>query len=188
MATQADFGWELPDLSDVADGPDAFLQFADDIAATIKDRGLTSYTPSWTSQGSQQPANPASRFGIYRIDHGLCTFNAKLVFGVTTLVGSGALQVGIPVPALNTVQHLVQCMLWTPSASAIWYGPGFIDSATNYQSVQPEFPVQNDRSDMLPWASIGGFLGRQTPYVPSNNGYPVMAGGYITIQGQYFVA
>lgn len=190
MATQADFGWELPDLSDVADGPDAFLQFADDIAATVKDRGLTSYTPSWTSEGSAQPSNTLRREGFYRIDNGICTFNAHLFFGPNTNGGSGNLQIGLPVPANSAIstQHL-SAHLWTPAATAVWHGPAFIDFASNWIRARPFFAVNNTRSDMLGWASTGGFLGLSIPTIPANPGsYSVMNGGDFSIHGSYFIA
>lgn len=192
MAQQTDFLWEIPDLSDIADGPEAFTLFADDIAATIKDRTLTAYTPIWVSDGATQPANTLKREGFYRIDNGICTFNAHLYFGPSTSGGSGRLSIGLPVPANTSIasQHF-SAHLWTPSASAVWHGMAFIDVVTNFQRARPYFPVNNARSDMLQWASQGGDFNLPAPFVSSNSGNgnsSVMSGGDISIHGSYFVA
>lgn len=189
MATQADFGWELPDMSDIADGPDAFLQFADDIAGTLKDRTLTTYTPSWTSAGAQQPAGTSLRQGHYRVDNGICTFAAHLYFGPGTIGGSGKLSIGIPVPAASVIAtQQLNCHLWTPNASAVWHGVAFIDSQSGWTSARPYFPVNNARSDMLQWAHTAGDFGLSVPTVGSAPGYNVMNGGDVTLNGSYFVA
>jgi len=190
MATQADFGWELPDLSDVADGPDAFLQFADDIAATVKDRALISYTPSWNSAGAQQPSGTASRQGFYRVDNGICTFSAHLYFGPSTIGGSGKLSIGLPVPATSAIStQTVDTHLWTPSASAVWHGVGFIDVQSGWTTARPYFPVNNSRSDMLQWAHTAGDFGLAIPTITGAvGGFNVMNGGDITLNGSYFVA
>jgi hypothetical protein len=190
MATQADFGWELPDLSDIADGPDAFLQFADDVAGTIKDRAFTSYTPGWFSEGSTQPSNPATRTGFYRVHNGLCHFIVNLHFGAGTNGGTGALSVGLPLPATSVVGYQqIACYLWTPQASAVWLGHGVVDGVHNYTRIRPYFPVSNSRSDTLQWASSNGFLGLSVPSVPVNPGNSsVQNGGDFHAQGTYFIA
>jgi hypothetical protein len=189
MAQQSDFLWELPDLSDIADGPDAFLQFADGIAGTIKDRSLSSYTPLWSSDGAAQPVNTSKREGFYRIDHGVCTFNAHLFFGPSTNGGSGRLFIGLPVPGSSsiTTQH-ISAHLWTPTASAVWHGAAYIDTPSR-NVARPYFPVNNARSDMLQWASALGDFGLSVPQIPSNpGGWSVMNGGDIALHGSYFVA
>jgi hypothetical protein len=190
MATQGTYGWELPDLSDVADGPDAFQQFADDVATTIGDRVLATYTPSWVSEGPAQPTNPSKREGFYRIDNGVCTFAVHLYFGASTSGGTGKLSIGLPVPATSVISsQQVMSHLWTPSANAVWHGPAFIDSATNWLRARPYFPVNNARSDMFAWASGAGDFGLPIPTIPSNPGsWNVMNGGDITLNGSYFIA
>jgi hypothetical protein len=190
MATEARYGWELPDLADVADGPDAFLQFANDVSDTISNTTVQTYTPSWTSLTSGgNPFGVATRSGHYRMLNKVVDFVARLTFGSGTSGGLGELMVGLPVPANSSTQYVVNCILWTPSSGGTWLGYGAIDQQSGFTNMRPQFPINNARSDMSGWASTGGILGLSIPTVPSNpGGYSVMNGGYFTAHGRYFAA
>ena len=91
MATSPKYGWRLPDLGDVADGPAAFSALAVDAENTIADKTVPTYTPTWTAAGTSQPTNPQSRGGWYRVQNGICDFAAQILFSSSTTGGTGDL-------------------------------------------------------------------------------------------------
>lgn len=186
MATEARYGWELPDLADVADAPGAFLEFANDVSDTIADSIYTSYTPVWVSDVGNNPINPSARVGLYKMRNKIVDFYVAISFGASTLGGSGALEVGLPTAANSGfAQQIANCMLWTPGAGVVWNGPGTIDSSTAFSRVRPHFPIDATRSDMAPWASTAGLAGLSIPNLPGSS---IQNGGRIIVQGSYFAA
>lgn len=139
MATQADFGWEIPDLSDIADGPAAFTEFANGIAGTLKNAALQTYTPGWASNGSVQPGSTASREGVYAVRNGWCDIYIRLAFGAGTSGGTGILNTTLPIaPAAGVSHALLTCYLYTPGIG--WF-TGFASATPNDIRCYPFFPV-----------------------------------------------
>lgn len=198
MAVQGTFGWELPDLSDIADGPDAFLQFADDVAATISDGTWQTYSPSWNTVPGQiypgaptttTPSGIATRDGYYTLRNKTCDFMVELTFGSSVYGAYGALSVGLPVAAstLHTYQQFVQCSLSTPSTGTTWVGPAYIDAGATV--CRPYFSISSARADMLPWASAAGvFTNKSNPDCNGDGRTCIQPGGRIVIQGRYHTA
>lgn len=199
MATQADYGWELPDLSDIADGPDAFLQFADDVAGTIKDGTLLTYTPSWqTVQGQRYPGSPdtqpfglATRIGRYSVRNKMCWVQIFVTFGDNSYGAYGGLSLGLPLPASNggTPYQMMPCSIGTPRTATVWNGQAFIDDGSSV--IRPHFPISTSRVDMLPWSSVSS-LWTNSAIPQTDSGNPqytnVQSGGYVVVQGTYRIA
>lgn len=199
MATEARYGWELPDLGDVADASLAFSQFASDISDTIADGTTTSYTPSWQTVPGQawagspntQPTGTTSRAGMYTVRNKECEVFARLFFGPNSYGAYGGLSIGLPVPASSAIPYYQQlsCILFTPDwGSSSWWGYGAIDPGGSV--VRPHFPINRSRSDMLPWCSVAAaWTNSAIPHGPDNPGFSsIQNGGSIYVQGRYFVA
>lgn len=197
MATEARYGWELPDLGDVADAPGAFLEFANDVSATIADSVRTSYTPTWNSIPAQvfagnptntQPSGLASRTGSYIVKNKVCFFYAQLQFNSSTYGSYGALSVGLPVPASGAHPYqTVICNLHTPQTATIWPGIAFIDSGASV--ARPHFALNYNRNDMLPWSSVAAIhVNKPVPDVLLNGVSNISDGGALFINGSYFIA
>lgn len=185
MAVTPGHGWPIPDLANVADGPDGFSDLAIAIENTLDSRSQQSYTPAWASLGSVQPANPSARQGLYRVIGPNCYFNTVISFGASTTGGKGALRVSIPVPASTAIaEQWVICTLLTPGSSTRWQGIAQITSAANTWC-NPTFCSSSTENQLANW------MGSQESTVA---GYPsigvatVQNGGHIRINGFYAVA
>lgn len=192
MATTPKYGWTIPDLGDVADGPAAFSTLAVGIENTIADKTISTYTPSWVSDGVGQPTNPSARAGWYRVQNGICTFSAQIIFDSSTSGGRGDLKIGLPVPASGTVsrQFAGHAHLSAPGASGAdrIFGVISIGSGdTGYAA--PWFPTSGTVSNHARWRVADDGSGTGTTGVPSvSSGWNVRNGGYVAITGTYFTA
>lgn len=139
MATEARYGWELPDLGDVADAPAAFLQFANGVSATLAATGSSSYTPTWTTDGSLQPVNPATRSGTYQTFKGATMVNIAFTFGASAGGGNGAMRFGLPLPGRAGLLQFVPCRIFIPNTGSV-FGVAEIRSGEN--TALPMFPLQ----------------------------------------------
>jgi hypothetical protein len=186
MATQADYGWDIPDLSDIADGPGAFTQFANDIAGTFKDKVIQSYTPAWQSNGSIQPGGTSSREGKYVVRNGWCDVYIRLAFGIGVSGGTGILNCTLPIPPSNVLSHgLFHTYLYTPGIG--WF-QGFASVNIGDIKVYPFFPVGGTGTHhCAQWinAPEGNPPGQGVPLI--NGNWAIMQDGDMSIMGRYYV-
>lgn len=183
--TSPSYGWRLPTLADVADGPAAFLNMATDIEGTINDKALLTYTPSWNSSGAIQPSNPASREGKYSVRNGWCDVSIKLTFGGSTSGGSGNLDLGLPlIPSTAIAEALFHAKLYTPGVGW-WNGYAFANSGST--KVYPFFPQSLNTPLCNPWRSsdASGAIGTGIPTLGGQ--YGIASGGDIVVYGRYYV-
>jgi hypothetical protein len=149
-----------PDGPGAADGPNGFEDIAlateAGLAATLTENKAVAFTPSWSSQGAQQPnIGNGSKTGYYTVRNGWCTFVANIWFGTTTSGGTGFLQVGLPVAANSTLEQELPCKLWCPAA----YGDngggnflGFVHIAPSaYGSCVPWLPYSRSSTVLGGW-------------------------------------
>ena len=185
MGATAVYGWRLPDGPIAADGPDAFSDLASDIETTMSAPNWNSYTPAWASQGSQQPANPATKVGRYSVSNGWCDFLIYMSFGGTVNGGKGILSLGLPVAASSQVpEQTVRTKLWVP-AVANWDGIGLISAGATV--VYPLFTVANNNSTVGYWQNNDntGAAGTGIPNMPSH--WTCENGGNVVVTGRYLV-
>jgi hypothetical protein len=186
MAVTPVYGWRIPDLGSVADGPDGFSDLALDIEGTVNGSNILAYTPSWSSDGGNQPTNPASRSGTYQVRNKVCQFAARLTFGSSTNAGTGILRVGLPLQARAGMLQFATCYLYVPNDHPVWFGQSEIRGGEN--TCIPGF---TDRTNGLFGYWINGAEGTSAPTGQPrtvNGGYSVTNGGYIQVAGSYFVA
>lgn len=183
------FGWPIPTLSESADGPAALNALAVAIETTINDSSTTSYTPTWTADGSVQPTNPATKTGWYRTRAKICMFGATITFGASTTGGNGPLRLGIPLPAkAGITQTNINASLYNASPGN-YDGQGEIRSGES--TVLPRFligVIPNDLSvGYWQYEPAGGGGGATVPNHPGG-GKSVANGGYIRVNGSYLTA
>lgn len=185
MATEARYGWELPDLGDVADGPFAFKEFADDVSATIANTAIQSYSPQWASLGGQQPGNTSSREGKYAVRNGWCDVSITLEFGPGVSGGTKQLYLTLPVAASTAIKtHFFQAVLFSPGYGW-WQGWAYADGGVN--RVYPYFAHPTVPGLTYPWenAPESGQAGAGTPRI--NGTWAVANTGNLRVTGRYYV-
>lgn len=185
MATEARYGWELPDLGDVADGPFAFDEFAKDVSNTVADVTLQSYTPQWGSLGASQPGGTTSREGKYAIRNGWCDVSIFLTFGAGTSGGTGQLYVTLPVAPNNAIKfYQFQTMLYSPGYGW-WHGWGNANSSSN--RLTPYFAHDVVAGLTFPWsnATDGNTPGTGFPRI--NGTWAIQNAGEFHAYGRYYV-
>ena len=186
MGTTPVYGWPLPDGPLGANGPKAFSDLALGIENTLAATGVQSYTPSWTSDGSQQPANPSSRVGRYRLANGWCDFSIFLGFGASVSGGKGRLALGLPMAASSQLfEQVVRAKLWHPT-SGVWDGIGLIPAGSS--SVWPLWTVQSTNSNIDYWVNNdnNNTAGTGVPKIAGH--WTAENGGNVVISGRYLVA
>ncbi len=185
MATTPVYGWRIPDLGSVADGPDGFSDLALDIETTVAGSSILAYTPTWTSDGANQPLNPASRSGTYQVQNKVCQFAARLTFSSSTNGGTGVLRVGLPQPARAGMLQFATCYLYVPNDHPVWLGQAEIRAGENTC-----IPTFKDRLNGLDgyWMNAGADTSPGGPPRTVNGSYNVTNGGFIQVAGSYFVA
>jgi hypothetical protein len=188
MAVTPVYGWRIPDLGSVADGPDGFSDLALDIEGTVNGANILTYTPSWTADGNAQPLNPGERSGVYQVRNKVCQFFAQLTFTSSTGGGAGALRVGLPVPARAGMLQFAPCRLSIPADHPLWMGMAEIRSGEN--SCIPAFPVTSTNSIYGYWQSVSAVGQPTSTGVPRtvNGGFNIVNGGSITVAGTYLAA
>jgi hypothetical protein len=189
MAVTPVYGWPIPDLGNVADGPDGFAKMANSIEATVSSKGFLSYTPAWTSGGSLQPSNPISRLGRYRVLNGWCDVIIQIGFGPSTSGGKGQLRLSLPVPAVaDLTEQLLFAALWCPGAGLKFLGVGQI-LTPSFTFVTPLLPIDTTHNNVTPWMSAQdgtGVPGTGFPEIPGSAS--VQSSGNIYVQGRYLIA
>lgn len=183
------FGWDLPTLGETADAPAAFAALVNDIEATLTAPGITTYLPSWTSDGTIQPVNAATKTGIYRIDRKVCWFQVQMTYGASSGGGQGPIRVGLPATARTGqgVQY-VACRLNIPGG-LLFNGLAEIRDGEN--TCLPCFPVGASQSNVGYWQSAAN-TSTPTP----DTGVPTMTdgqhnvrnGGSFGVSGYFFTA
>lgn len=191
MAVTPVYKWPIPNLTDVADGPDGFSDLANAIEATLTDTLKSTYTPSWTSSATN-PANPASRAGWYRVENAICDFVAQLTFGASTSGSYGDLSIGLPVPASAVIPRQICGTVILLTAGIVnndrWAGYATTGN-TDQSNCAPWFPVDATRNNFGRWSNADS-SGSTESGVPNVDGafYNIRNGGYIVVQGRYFTA
>lgn len=186
MAVTPVYGWRLPDGPIGANGPKAFSDLGTDIETTLAGVTVQNYTPSWTSDGSQQPANPASKTGRYRLANGWCDFSIYISFGGSVSGGKGRLALGLPVAASSQLfEQVVRAKLWVPLVGN-FDGIGLIPSGST--SVWPLFTVSVNNSNIQYWLNNDntGAAGTGVPLMSGH--WPCESGGNAIVSGRYLVA
>lgn len=186
MAVTPVFGWPIPNLTDVADGPDGFSDLALAIENTLNDRTWLSYTPSWTSMGTVQPSNPGARVGRYKVTRGVCEVRIYLSFTGSSTGGTGQLQLGLPLPAQNLGTYpLMGLMSYARSAAGIRY-LGFGGCGTDSKH-NPTFPTSTTDVRMESWRNAleGNAPGNSIPDVGGD--FFIRNGAFISVWGSYAV-
>lgn len=184
MGTTPVYGWRTPDGGVGANGPDALMTLATDIETTLTSGGWTGYTPSWTG-GVQNPANPASKVGRYRLANGWCDFEIYIGFGGSVYGGKGPLYIGLPATASVAInEQLSLCKLWVPAVGNI-EGFGLIRAGSSV--VEPIFPVNLSSAIMATWRNNddAGNPGTGIPQIPGH--WTAEANGNIGVSGRYLV-
>lgn len=180
--TIAPFGWTVPLLGEGADGPDAFSDLGTQIAATLQDTTVQTYTPAWTADGLQPGALGATQ-GRYRVNHGMCDFTAYLGFGSSTSGGTGPLHVGLPKASRADIQsQLVSCWLHV-GGIAFFHGFGTISASGT--TVSPFFPISASASNYAPWTNANA-SNDWVDAIPYVGNFTVLAGGWVVVTGRYF--
>jgi hypothetical protein len=189
MATTPVFGWPIPDLANTADGPDGFSDLALAIEGTVNTPSVVAYTPTWTSDGAAQPANPSSRTGFYQIQRKLCYFVAQINFGPSTNGGNGPLRVGIPFPGkTGMVQVANNCTLFVNGAGGNFDGNAEIRGGES--TVLARFLISSVLNTVGYWQSAqspGSDVNTTIPGSPGGGVYSVTNGGFIRVSGTYLV-
>jgi hypothetical protein len=186
MAVTPVYNWRLPDGPVAANGPQAFANLATDIEATLAGVGVSTYTPSWTSDGSQQPANPSSKVGKYRLANGWCDFSIYIGFGASVSGGKGRLALGLPVAASSSLfEQVVRCKLWVP-AIGNWDGIGLIPAGSS--SVWPLWTVASNNSTITYWRNNDDNNNPGTGYPQIPGHWTCESGGNVVVSGRYLVS
>lgn len=187
MGFSSVYGWRLPDGPLGANGPKAFSELAGDIEGTLSGVRMQSYTPTWSSDGSQQPSNPASRIGRYQLSNGWCDFSIYISFSSTSSGGKGRLSLGLPAPASSQLaEQVVRAKLWHGTTGLIVDGIGLI--AAGASAVRPMWTVSQSNSNIDFWLNNndGNQPGTGIPQIPSH--WTVEPGGNVVVSGRYLVA
>lgn len=79
----------------------------------------TSYTPTWTTPGTQPALNNGTLTGAYKQIGKTVFVRVRLVFGTTTTGGTGDWQFGLPVTASNAAGVQFPCSIL--DAGNAWY-------------------------------------------------------------------
>lgn len=180
------FGWPLPVLADVADGPDAFSDLGLAIEGTINNPNVLTYTPSWTADGTIQPVNPSTRVGYYQMQKKICHVYARIEFGASVGGGNGALRIGLPAPGKTGMIQLLNCWTFIPGNG---HFEGLGEVRAGEQTVLPRFPYSPGNCTVAYWQSesVGGGIGTTIPAALSGTVRSVTNGAYIVINGSYIV-
>ncbi len=180
------FGWPVPVLGDVADGPDGFSDLALAVEATVNNPAVLTYTPSWTADGNIQPVNPATRVGYYQVSKKICYYYARLTFGASVGGGNGPLRIGLPLPGKTGLTQIAStAWLFVPGGGS-FQGMGEIRAGE--QTVLPQFQVNSANNTMGYWQSesVGGGIATTLP-TTTGTVRSVTNGGFIIVNGTYMV-
>lgn len=184
MAVTPVYGWRLPDGGIAADGPDAFSDLATDIENTLSAGDWSAYTPTWTSNGSQQPSNPATKVGRFKVFESWCDFRVYMSFGGSVNGGKGRLYIGLPVPATSAIaEQWVPCKLYVPTVGS-WQGTAQITAGAT--SALPLFNAHEGTAIAAPWLNNNdsGAAGTGIPAMPGH--WTAENGGNIVVGGRYY--
>ena len=187
MAVTPVYGWRLPDGPIGANGPVALSNLATDIETTLAGVQYQNYTPSWTSDGLQQPSNAATKIGRYRLANGWCDFSIFISFGASVSGGKGRLQLGLPVAASSQLfEQITRAKLWNPNVGAVIDGIGLISAGGT--SVWPMFTVASTNSNLGYWTNNDNANnpGTGIPQFPGH--WTAENGGNVAVTGRYLVA
>lgn len=184
MAVTPVFGWPIPNLTDVADGPDGFSDLALAIEGTLNDKTWLSYTPSWTSAGTIQPSNPGSRVGRYKVTRGVCEVRIFMNFISSSTGGIGNLQIGLPLPAQNIgTNPIMGLQCYCKSAAGVRYF-GFASAGTDGKC-GPTFPISTTNVSWEAWRNAleGNAIGNSIPDVGAD--FFIRNNAFINVWGSY---
>lgn len=82
----------------------------------------TTYTPAWTSTGTQPAVGNGSIEGAYFRSGRLITVRIRLTIGSTSTAGTGTYFLSAPFGTQSTFQSQLLKGLWFDASASTWYG------------------------------------------------------------------
>ena len=108
--------------------------------ATINNTAWTSYTPTWTSLGSNPSIGNGTITGAYKVIGKTCFVRGRITMGSSTTYGSGAWLIGLPFTASSAYGIQIPASLLNNGTA--WYS-GLMNGGRNGNTTYSEIQVQN---------------------------------------------
>lgn len=167
--------------------PQDIQNLAQDVDAKLPKPGAwTSYTPTWTCQGSIAPAvGNGSLIGMYIKVGRLVAFQVTMSFGSTTNAGSGAFVFGLPFQSAAGREQRVPCSAYA-AGPRMWSGVATIfGSAT---TCVPYLPFSSSDCGLSTAQSSNSAQTLGTGVPARSGNFSFVTGENITIHGVYEAA
>ena len=152
-------------------------------ATSGEDEAWTSFTPTWTTSGSEPSIGNGTLIGYYTLIGKTCFFKIWLLAGSSTNGGSGAFTFSLPVAAKSgSGEQHVLCKGYTGGGSPAnsYAGLGVIYDGAD--TVSPFLPTDPD-------SSVQGNVSNSSPNSPSmTSGFAFNESGNLFIGGAYETA
>ena len=130
-----------------------------------------SYTPTWTSLGTNPVIGNGTITGAYKVIGKTCFVRGRILMGSTTTYGSGAWLIGLPLPAINA--YAIQLPSSLLDNGTAWYS-GLMNGGRNGNTSYSEIQVQNTGGTANGISATYPFTWGDTDELSFNGSYEIL--------------